>query len=91
MPTRFTGLFTRLHARICAPICAPIWNDQKGATALEYGFIAALISLGGIAAFGALGDSISDMFLAVNSDFSATIPGGDGGGDGGASDVAPTN
>lgn len=70
MPTRFTGLFTRFRARI--------WKNQKGATAIEYGLIAALISLAGIAAYGAVGDSLENVFSSLTSDVENSTP-GDGG------------
>jgi len=37
-------------------------KDESGATAIEYGLIAALIAVGIIAAGGALGNSISGTF-----------------------------
>ena len=37
-------------------------NDESGATAIEYGLIAALIALVGVVAFTALGDTISATF-----------------------------
>jgi pilus assembly protein Flp/PilA len=37
-------------------------QDKTGATAIEYGLIAALISVSLIAGFGALGDSLVDVF-----------------------------
>ncbi|WP_025899439.1 Flp family type IVb pilin [Sneathiella glossodoripedis] len=40
-------------------------NDESGATAIEYGLIAALIALVGVVAFTALGDTIADSFSEV--------------------------
>ncbi len=40
-------------------------NDESGATAIEYGLIAALISVAAIAAMGALGDSLQTLFNTV--------------------------
>ena len=37
-------------------------NDESGATAIEYGLIAALIAVAIIGAVGMLGDSITDAF-----------------------------
>ncbi|MEH6494199.1 MAG: Flp family type IVb pilin [Pseudomonas marincola] len=37
-------------------------NDESGATAIEYGLIAALVALVGVVAFTALGDTIADTF-----------------------------
>jgi pilus assembly protein Flp/PilA len=42
-------------------------RDEQGATAIEYGLIAALISIAAIAAMGTLGDTLSDTFSAVSS------------------------
>lgn len=40
-------------------------NDESGATAIEYGLIAALVSVAAIAALGAMGDSLTNMFDTV--------------------------
>ena len=40
-------------------------NDESGATAIEYGLIAALISVAAIAAMGAMGDSLQTLFNTV--------------------------
>jgi pilus assembly protein Flp/PilA len=37
-------------------------RNSKGATAIEYGLIAALIAVAGIAAFGAVGNGVSGTF-----------------------------
>ena len=37
-------------------------QDESGATAIEYGLIAALISVAAIAAMGAMGDSLQTLF-----------------------------
>ena len=42
-------------------------NDESGATAIEYGLIAALVSVAGIVAFQSLGTSLSTMFSTVSS------------------------
>lgn len=43
-------------------IFARFAQDESGATAIEYGLIAALISVGIIAAATALGGSLGDLF-----------------------------
>ena len=43
-------------------------NDESGATAIEYGLIAALISVAAIAAFKAVGSSLTTTFNGVSSD-----------------------
>jgi len=42
-------------------------NDESGATAIEYGLIAALIAVVIIGALSAMGDSLTTKFEAVNS------------------------
>ncbi len=42
-------------------------DDDGGATAIEYGLIAALIAVGIIAAATALGGSLSDMFNRIST------------------------
>ncbi len=37
-------------------------KDESGATAIEYGLIAALVALVGVIAFTALGDTVFDVF-----------------------------
>lgn len=40
--------------------------DESGATAIEYGLIAALVSVAAIAALSTLGGSLRDMFTHVS-------------------------
>jgi pilus assembly protein Flp/PilA len=42
-------------------------NDDQGATAIEYGLIAALIAVAAITAMGALGNSLSNTFRLVST------------------------
>ena len=42
-------------------------NDESGATAIEYGLIAAGISLGIIAVVNGLGTNLNDKFTSINS------------------------
>jgi pilus assembly protein Flp/PilA len=42
-------------------------NDESGATAIEYGLIAALISVAAIGAFTAVGSSLTSTFNNVSS------------------------
>ena len=44
---------------------ARILSDERGATAIEYGLIAALISVALIIAFQALGLSLSETFSGI--------------------------
>ena len=41
--------------------------DQEGATAIEYGLIAALVATGAIVSMGALGNSLSNTFKLVST------------------------
>ena len=41
--------------------------DEEGATAIEYGLIAALIAVAAITAMGALGNSLSNTFRLVST------------------------
>ena len=42
-------------------------KDESGATAIEYGLIAALVAVGLIAALTALGTSLANIFNTVSS------------------------
>ncbi|MDF2052508.1 Flp family type IVb pilin [Arthrobacter sp. Cr_A7] len=54
------SLYTNLMARVR--------TDEKGATAVEYGIMVALIAVVIIIAVTTLGDSLFDMFTGVNTD-----------------------
>ena len=43
-------------------------NNEEGATAIEYGLIAALIAVAAITAMGALGNQLSDTFKTVETE-----------------------
>ena len=47
-------------------IIARFANDESGATAIEYGLIAALIAVGIIAAATTLGGSLSSLFTRIS-------------------------
>jgi len=42
-------------------------KDNKGATAIEYGLIAALISIAAIAAMGTVGKNLTASFVKVHN------------------------
>lgn len=44
-----------------------LFKNEEGATAIEYGLIAALISIAAIGAMGALGTSLSTSFNTVST------------------------
>lgn len=50
-------------------------SEERGASSIEYALALGLISLAALAAFQILGDSVSSMFGAVNSDFASAMPG----------------
>jgi pilus assembly protein Flp/PilA len=47
-------------------IFARLMKDESGATAIEYGLIAALISVALIAGAGALGESLDNVFTGLS-------------------------
>jgi pilus assembly protein Flp/PilA len=49
-------------------------NDESGATAMEYGLIAALVAVAAIVALEALGTSVSGMFTGVKGKLDAKTP-----------------
>lgn len=51
------------------------YNDESGATAIEYGLIGALIAVGIIAGLTVFGGGLSGMFNAVSSKSAAAMGG----------------
>jgi pilus assembly protein Flp/PilA len=72
---RLAGLSTRQEDKMIKQIRRLI-ADERGATAIEYGLIAALVSVAGIASLQAMGTSLSGLFGKVSSGLStvATTP-----------------
>jgi len=56
-------------------------RDEQGATAIEYGLIAALVAVAAIVAMTALGGELNETFAEVESDLNtanaAAVPAGD--------------
>jgi pilus assembly protein Flp/PilA len=52
-----------------------ILKDEAGATAIEYGLMAALISVAAITAMGALGNSLSNTFNFVSNQMTSAQAG----------------
>ncbi len=50
-------------------------RDEDGATAIEYGLIAALVSVAAIGALTAMGNSLGTMFNTVSSALSGAVGG----------------
>ena len=48
-------------------------NDQSGATAIEYGLIAALVSVAAIGALDAMGTSLTTMFTSVSTALNTAV------------------
>jgi pilus assembly protein Flp/PilA len=51
-------------------------RDEQGATAIEYGLIAALVSVAAIGALSALGGSLSEIFSFVSSKLDSAVTAG---------------
>ena len=51
-----------------------LWKDESGATAIEYGLIAALVSVAAIGALQLMGGSLDTMFTAVSTELNAAVP-----------------
>lgn len=49
-------------------------RDESGATAIEYGLIAALVAVAIILALTALGGSLSNLFGNISSELDAAAP-----------------
>ncbi|PCJ58080.1 MAG: Flp family type IVb pilin [Rhodospirillaceae bacterium] len=48
-------------------------EDESGATAIEYGLIAALVSVAAIGALQAMGGSLNTMFTTVSTSLNAAV------------------
>ena len=57
-------------------------KDDEGATAIEYGLIAGLVSVAAIGALGAMGNSLDEMFSFVSNELTDAVTAGQGGGGG---------
>lgn len=55
-------------------IIARFANDESGATAIEYGLIAALIAVGIIAAASTLGTNLSGIFASISGTLADATP-----------------
>ena len=52
-------------------------SNEDGATAIEYGLIAALVSVAAITALSAMGDSLDSLFTTVSTSVDGALPGGE--------------
>jgi pilus assembly protein Flp/PilA len=51
------------------------YDDESGATAIEYGLIAALVSVAAIGALQLMGDSLQTIFTIVSTKLSSAAQG----------------
>jgi pilus assembly protein Flp/PilA len=58
-------------------------KDESGATAIEYGLIAAIVGIGIIAGLGVLQDALDGIFRRVGGELDSYGTSGSGGGGGG--------
>ncbi len=56
-------------------ILKKIRKDESGATAIEYGLIAALVSVAAITALTAMGTSLTTMFTTVSTALAGAVGG----------------
>lgn len=56
-------------------ILKKLQQDESGATAIEYGLIAALVSVAAIGALTAMGGSLDSMFSAVSGELDTAVGG----------------
>ncbi len=56
-------------------ILKKIRKDESGATAIEYGLIAALVSVAAIGALTAMGGSLQTMFTSVSNALTGAVGG----------------
>jgi pilus assembly protein Flp/PilA len=61
------GHLTLTRRRTLRNIFLKFWADQSGATAIEYGLIAAGIALAIIAAVNGLGVTLNGTFTSINT------------------------
>ncbi len=54
-------------------IIRPVLIDESGATAIQYGLVVSLISLGAIAVFNSIGDQVDALFTGVSENAKIAI------------------
>jgi pilus assembly protein Flp/PilA len=57
-----------------------LWSDEKGATAIEYGLLAALVAVAIILALQAVSTQLNSTFTNVSTELANAQPGAGGGG-----------
>jgi pilus assembly protein Flp/PilA len=71
MDSQFSMLAARvnkLNRRPEMKMIKKLFKNEEGATAIEYGLIAALIAVAAIAAMSSLGNNLSNTFNDVNNE-----------------------
>ncbi|QMV74093.1 Flp family type IVb pilin [Comamonas piscis] len=58
------------------------WNDEEGATAIEYGLIAGLIAVAIIGVLTLMGTNLTALFTTISNALSEAATSGSGGGGG---------
>lgn len=53
-------------------------REDDGATAIEYGLIAALVSVAAITALSTMGESLEGVFTTVSTSIDGALPEGEG-------------
>ena len=51
-----------------------LWQDESGATAIEYGLIAALIAVAAIGALTTIGENLETTFTTVGTSLGTATP-----------------
>jgi pilus assembly protein Flp/PilA len=64
----FQAGYRRLNQETTMKFFNKLLRDEQGATAIEYGLIAALIAVAAITAMGALGNQLSNTFNEVETE-----------------------
>ena len=68
--------FVRFEEEITMLKCFKLFcDDESGATAIEYGLIAALVSVAAIGALTTMGDSLNTMFGTVSNSMNTAVAG----------------
>jgi pilus assembly protein Flp/PilA len=58
------------------PAAGKIWQDERGATAIEYALIAAMVAVVALVSLLELGDSATGLWATVGREVGAALGGG---------------
>ena len=59
--------------RFVGEFAGQLWNDRRGATAIEYALIASLISIAAIVSFETLGGEVENKYSSIDQTLDGTI------------------